>query len=107
MFRGDDFIFVATNLESIDSFSGRRLFIKRRSILKETNTTVRNLDGGSTTADKRSSGGEFIGQFTRGVVGVVSAKRNALHNTEQVSRGSFGLCKIGQLKATVLNLLTT
>ena len=43
---------------------------------------VRNLDGGSTTAGKRSSG-EFIGQFTRGgVVGVVSAKR--LHNTEQV-----------------------
>ena len=36
---------------------------------------MRNLDGGSTTAGKRSSG-EFIGQFTRGVVGVVSAKRN-------------------------------
>ena len=76
LFRGDDFTFVATNLEWIDSFSGRRLFIKRRSILKKTNTTVRNLDGGSTTAGKRSSG-EFIGKFTRGVVGVVSAKRNA------------------------------
>ena len=46
--------------------SGRRLFIKRRSIFKETNTTVINLGGGSTTAGKRSSG-EFIGQFTRGV----------------------------------------
>ena len=76
LFRGDYFIFVATNLEWIDSFSGRRLFIKQRNILNETNTTARNLDVGSTTADKRSSG-EFIGQVTRGVVGVVSAKRNA------------------------------
>ena len=106
MFRGDDFTFVATNLEWIDSFSGQRLFIKRRSILKEANMTVRNPDGGSTTAGKRSSG-EFIGRFTCGVVGVVSTKWNAY----AYHRASF--LKLAwpvhncQLKVTVLNLLTT
>ena len=39
--------------------------------------------------------GEFIGQFTRGGAGVVSAKR--MHNKEQVSRGSLRLCKMKEL----------
>ena len=76
-FRGDDFTFVATNLQWVDSFSGQRLFIKLRSIFKETNPTVKNLGRRLPAAV-----GEFKGQLTRsmrGVVGVMATSHLLAH----------------------------
>ena len=100
-FCGDEF--------AVDRFIFRSTIVYQATKHFEVNKSDKTLDGGSTTAGKRSSR-EFIDQFTRGVVGVDLAKQ--MNNTDgqlertviklrpSLSIASWGRCVLGSLLAS-------